>query len=483
MRSILLICLGTLLVAGPALAQNPWYDRDWNHRVPFVVQESQIEGNETFTDFALLVLLDGARNVEVFQTAKPDGSDLLFTAGDGVTVLERQIVSFDPVAETAEIWVRANVLSKTENVFYMYYSNPTANLDPDPAAAWGPEYRVVYHFEEDPAGAVLVDSSPQGSDCALRVQAEWTSADVEDGAIGRAWSFNGTTHHLSTKSISTADSSFSISAWLRHEDSNTDFFFQAQPGFWHLAKYSNNNYPADPHLGLPAYAASGGPTIRWKPGVEEDGDYHHLLWSFDAINDTIKVYYDGGSLDIWGNFPPAPPHYTGRLINPDKSEWTGVIGPMFASVVEDYHDGGADEFRIREGVMSDERVLTEYRSQRDNFAFIGFGIEETLDVSVGVEERPGNSTTRISLRMHPNPSAGNSVIRYSLAEDGPVRLSVYDTAGREVARLVDRTMAAGTWTEAWNGRDRNGLQLAVGVYYLRLQTPSGVKSAKISLVR
>jgi hypothetical protein len=471
------------MLASPALAQNPWYDGAWNHRVPVIVREPQIEGTAPFSDFALLVVLDGSRNSEIFESANADGSDLLFTAGDGMTVLERQVVSYDNVAQTAEIWVRLGTLSKTENSFYLYYANPTANLDPDPAGAWGPEYRAVYHFAEDPAGSILIDSSLQESNCSLNAAAAWTSSDVETGAIGRAWTFNGSTHHIGTTSISTADSSYAISAWLRHDDASTDFFFHAGPGFWHLAKYSNLGYPDDPVLGLAAYAAPGFGSVRWKPGVPDDGQFHHLLWSFDAIDDTLKFYLDGDALEVWGNFPPPPPFYTGRLINPNKTELIGLVGPMFASVVEDYHGGGADEVRIREGVMSDERVLTEYRSQRDNFSFLGFGIEETLDVSVGVEERPGNPESLVSLRMHPNPSEGNSLIRFSLAEDGPVRLTVYDTAGREVARLVDRPMAAGEWTEAWSGRDRDGLSLAAGIYYLRLETPGTVKSVKVTLVR
>ncbi|MCA9753311.1 MAG: T9SS type A sorting domain-containing protein, partial [Gemmatimonadetes bacterium] len=83
----------------------------------------------------------------------------------------------------------------------------------------------------------------------------------------------------------------------------------------------------------------------------------------------------------------------------------------------------------------------------------------------------------------PNPSRGDASLAFVLPAAGPVRLAVYDAAGRRVATLIDGPRAAGRGEATWDGRDENGSAVAAGVYFARLETPSGVRSAKISRIR
>ena len=64
---------------------------------------------------------------------------------------------------------------------------------------------------------------------------------------------------------------------------------------------------------------------------------------------------------------------------------------------------------------------------------------------------------------HPNPFKGSTNISFSLQQPGEVELRIYDVAGREVATLLDATMAEGEYDIVWNGTE-----LASGVYYYRL---------------
>ena len=83
----------------------------------------------------------------------------------------------------------------------------------------------------------------------------------------------------------------------------------------------------------------------------------------------------------------------------------------------------------------------------------------------GIASRAAN----IELRQnHPNPFNPSTSIEYVLRASSHVRLEVYDTAGRLVARLVNDVQAGGNHTTTWNGRDRNGSRVATGVYFYRL---------------
>ncbi len=67
-------------------------------------------------------------------------------------------------------------------------------------------------------------------------------------------------------------------------------------------------------------------------------------------------------------------------------------------------------------------------------------------------------------RCFPNPVASETVIEFSVARAARVRLSVFDVAGREVARLVDSWKEPGRYAAPWAAG-----RLASGVYFYRLE--------------
>ena len=68
----------------------------------------------------------------------------------------------------------------------------------------------------------------------------------------------------------------------------------------------------------------------------------------------------------------------------------------------------------------------------------------------------------------PNPTAGLVQVPFTLKAAGPVRLSVYDLLGREVAVLYEGDLAAGSHTVTWGGGVVGGARAAAGLYLVRL---------------
>jgi hypothetical protein len=87
---------------------------------------------------------------------------------------------------------------------------------------------------------------------------------------------------------------------------------------------------------------------------------------------------------------------------------------------------------------------------------------------VGIETQTHGSGV-ISLTIRPNPFAAFSSITYSLPKGGKVILSLHNTLGNEVFRLVDGYRSAGTHTVHCRARNRLGVRLPVGVYFCRLK--------------
>jgi hypothetical protein len=84
----------------------------------------------------------------------------------------------------------------------------------------------------------------------------------------------------------------------------------------------------------------------------------------------------------------------------------------------------------------------------------------------------------------PNPFRSSTVIAFSLASPGPVRLAIYDVSGRLIRRLHDGTaLGAGPHRTEWSGDDQVGRAAAPGVYYYRLESGSHSATERVLLLR
>jgi hypothetical protein len=83
----------------------------------------------------------------------------------------------------------------------------------------------------------------------------------------------------------------------------------------------------------------------------------------------------------------------------------------------------------------------------------------------------------------PNPFNPRTVIRFSLAQRGPVELAIYDVNGRLVRKLVDGTMDAGLHQAVWDGLDDNGQKVSSGIYWSQLKAGDYVSNKKMVLLK
>ncbi len=85
----------------------------------------------------------------------------------------------------------------------------------------------------------------------------------------------------------------------------------------------------------------------------------------------------------------------------------------------------------------------------------------------GVDDAPPPHALAFALASA-SPAAGPVRLRFALPHAAPVRIAVYDAAGREVRVLADGAFGEGEWTRAWDGTDARGNLAASGLYFARL---------------
>ena len=107
--------------------------------------------------------------------------------------------------------------------------------------------------------------------------------------------------------------------------------------------------------------------------------------------------------------------------------------------------------------------------------FVAKYAASTITASETVPELPSTSTLTSN---YPNPFTHTTTIEYALPASGPVRLSVYDMLGREVAILVDGVQHAGKHISVFYGTS-----LPSGTWFYHLEASGQVRTGLMTLVR
>ena len=95
-------------------------------------------------------------------------------------------------------------------------------------------------------------------------------------------------------------------------------------------------------------------------------------------------------------------------------------------------------------------------------------------ITTGIAERDYKFVSLQSLIAFPNPFNNQTKISFAIPTRSFVSIEIYDALGRRVRDLAGGYFIPGYYNVIWNGKDNNGLQIASGVYHVKLSTKSGI---------
>ncbi|MFC2121789.1 T9SS type A sorting domain-containing protein [Bacteroidota bacterium] len=84
---------------------------------------------------------------------------------------------------------------------------------------------------------------------------------------------------------------------------------------------------------------------------------------------------------------------------------------------------------------------------------------------------------------YPNPFSESTIINYKTGTAANINLSVYDSAGRRIAELVNSIQAPGNYSVEWGRRGDDGNVISSGVYYIVLSADEKRQVKKLICTR
>ena len=159
--------------------------------------------------------------------------------------------------------------------------------------------------------------------------------------------------------------------------------------------------------------------------------------------------------------------------------------------------GDADLFTVTPSTL----ILAAGDSAYLRIAFTPVTVRETI---VGVDPGPvalGDFSTTLSLthnagslvnvslsgiswvswrlfNARPNPFNGSVSILFEVPVQTHVTLTVYNTLGQEVVRIVDQVLLPGRYEAVWDGINARGIRVSAGIYLYHINCASGYTATK-----
>jgi len=188
------------------------------------------------------------------------------------------------------------------------------------------------------------------------------------------------------------------------------------------------------------------------------------------------IYTSTNTGDFWSASNPLVPTTVHALAYvPDAGIFAGLQSGGILRTI----DGGVNWFFETSGLQNLEVRCFMIGSDGRLYAGTGEGLYRSTRVLTRVEpDGEADGYDDLSLSAYPNPFNTETVLRFSLPNTSPVRLSAFDLRGRKMPILEKTTRDAGWHTVRWVADN-----LASGAYVVVLETPGRTLSSMILLIK
>jgi hypothetical protein len=252
--------------------------------------------------------------------------------------------------------------------------------------------------------------------------------------------------------------------------------YAVYPWYWPFSYYNNNDENLEFHYNLQLMTepnAQGWMACVWQNTHRSwmDPAYQYMpeinisispdngwTWLEPIVLNSVEIPELAGSMPMW-----VYPANQIKILNPADTTAMGRFYLMFC----DDEQYGAQALVPTAGLGGTVKYMA---------------LDIVLPYTSGSD--PVLPASDIALpQNYPNPFSSSTTIKYNLAADGEVSLSVYNVKGQVVRTFSRDNVKAGEHSLSWDGKDEHGRTAASGLYFFRLQSGEKSLTRKLLLVR
>ncbi|MBX7201979.1 MAG: DUF2341 domain-containing protein [Bacteroidia bacterium] len=428
---------------------------EFKFRKQLVLNQELIPENTLLQDFPVMVALadpdlKSASNGGKVLSEK--GFDIRFTKADGVSLLEYEIEKYNPATGELVAWVNMDTLSRgISRHVYMYFSNKFS-ADESSQNTWNKTYKGVWHLR-----GILSSKTPFSTQVAQKAVTPVT----QDKDVYVAAEKNSSRYPcLNTPEDVDITGDLSVSAWVYITGSKEMTILSNQNGFnggYRLSLNKNQKLELSVSNENAESAAikgsSDGTTL-------EKNKWYHVAAVYSDRGDSMCTYVNGKRDRFLTTYVSMAGSSSPLQIGREPSK------KIF------YFGGQIEEVHVRNVVMNNHWIQTEYVNQNNPMEFIKPGMTENITQQISMSlltldaETQGQTVELKWLTVNENnnelftierstdgltyevigtkPGAGNSieVLSYRFRDEKPVvgknfyRVKLTDTQGNNEFSMI-----------------------------------------------
>ena len=107
---------------------------------------------------------------------------------------------------------------------------------------------------------------------------------------------------------------------------------------------------------------------------------------------------------------------------------------------------------------------------------------------VNIENHTEDDKLDLNLNNYPNPfrlsNKQNTIkVSFNLNKNQQIKLEIYNIKGQKIKTLLDKKVETGKHSLSWTGRDQNERLVSSGIYFIKLQVDSKIRTNKILILK
>ena len=167
-------------------------------------------------------------------------------------------------------------------------------------------------------------------------------------------------------------------------------------------------------------------------------------------------------------------------IDENGVKWFGSIIGMWRYDGEvwrsySYHEGGlTNDVYVR--ALHIDTTGKKWIGTRDALTSLKFATAPKLN-------KPAMPNQMAIFGNYPNPFNPETAIDFVISRSGHTTVDIYNVTGQKIRSLMAENLLTGKHTVVWDGRNDKGSSMSSGVYFVRLESVSGILNHRIMLVR